>query len=94
MPPPHRISRQSQYAIRKREAIFEILGRKCRECGAREDLEFDLIVPDHEPKSHHGKLSWSQRMKFYCRQLMAGNLQVLCSPCNTRKGGRNLADDY
>ena len=26
-----------------------------------------------------------QRMIFYCRQLSAGNLQVLCSKCNSRK---------
>lgn len=73
------------YCQRKRAAIFEVLGRKCAKCRATTDLEFDVIVPVGGPKSHHGKLSWCARMAFYCRQLAAGNLQVLCGRCNGAK---------
>ena len=77
--------RNTLLAHKKREAIFEILGRKCAACGAKEDLEFDLIVPQREVKSHHGKMSFHTRLIFYCRMLAAGNVQVLCSKCNSRK---------
>ncbi len=75
----------SLYAARKREAIFEIFGKKCAACGHTKNLEFDVIVPTKDAKSHHGNLSWAARMSFYCRQLVAGNLQVLCSRCNSAK---------
>ena len=77
--------RMTEYAVRKRTAIFEVLGQKCAACGVTKDLEFDVIVPTKQVKSHHGKFSFAQRMIFYCRQLSAGNLQVLCTKCNSRK---------
>ena len=70
---------------RKQEAIFEVLGRKCAACGITEKLEFDVIVPTPKAKSHHESMGSLMRMIFYCRQLSAGNLQVLCSKCNSRK---------
>jgi hypothetical protein len=79
------MNRTTLLAIRKREAIFEVLGRKCAACGCSANLEFDVIVPQAEPKSHHGKYSFAQRQIFYCRMLSAGNLQVLCSRCNSSK---------
>ena len=77
--------RMTEFAHRKKTAIMEVLGNKCAACGAKENLEFDVIVPQREPKSHHAKFSFAQRMIFYCRMLAAGNLQVLCSSCNSRK---------
>jgi 5-methylcytosine-specific restriction endonuclease McrA len=79
------MSAQAQYSVRKREAIFEIFGKKCAACGDTKNLEFDVIVPTKDAKSHHSSMSWSGRMAFYCRQLVAGNLQVLCSRCNSSK---------
>lgn len=77
--------RMTAFAYRKRDAIFEVLGNKCAACGSVKNLEFDVIVPQAMPKSHHGNFSFAQRMIFYCRQLSAGNLQVLCSKCNSSK---------
>lgn len=82
------MSRQSEYYHRKRNAIFEILGRKCANCPATEDLEFDVIIPQGDPKAHHGRMSSSARVAFYWRQLLAKNLQVLCSRCNSSKCAR------
>ena len=78
----------TEFAYRKRQAIFEVLGKKCAACGVTEKLEFDVIIPQPQAKSHHQDFSFAQRMIFYCRQLSAGNLQVLCSECNSRKGRR------
>ena len=77
--------RMTEFAIRKRSAIFEVLGPKCAACGVKDDLTFDVIIPTKKPNSHHSVMSFSHRMIFYCRQLSAGNLQVLCSRCNSRK---------
>lgn len=77
------------FAQRKREAIFEVLGRRCAACGSVKDLEFDVICPTPHTKSHHQNFSFAQRMIFYCRQLCGGNLQVLCSKCNSSKGRAN-----
>lgn len=79
------MNRNSSAAAAKRDAILLILGRRCVKCGAKDSLEFDVIRPVGEPKAHHQKMCWLSRMNFYCRQLSAGNLQVLCSKCNGAK---------
>lgn len=79
------MNRYSSLAAAKRDAIFLVLGKRCVLCGAKDSLEFDVIRPVGEPKGHHQKMSWGQRMNFYCRQLSAGNLQILCDKCNGAK---------
>jgi len=75
--------RQRDWARRTRDSILELLGEKCKKCKQRYDLEFDCIIP--VGNEHHRKMEWSHRMSFYRKQLAAGNLQILCSPCNSRK---------
>lgn len=54
---------------RVRDLVFERDGRRCRHCGAEDDLAIDHIMP---------------RAKGGTDEL--DNLQVLCRPCNSRKG--------
>lgn len=61
-----------------------VLGPFCAHCGSVNCLTFDCIRPTGD--AHH-RLSSVARMTYYVRQFNAGNLQVLCSACNTRKGG-------
>lgn len=75
--------RQRQWAERTRDAIFDILGRVCVDCGATEQLEFDCIIP--QGNKHHREMEWSWRMSFYRQQLANGNLAVRCQVCNGRK---------
>lgn len=58
------------------------LGNRCVICGRTECLTFDCIRPMGH--SHHC-MNGNQRLRFYYRQWRAGNLQVLCAECNTRK---------
>jgi hypothetical protein len=63
---------------------MELLGPKCGWCGTTEDLTFDCIVPTGD--DHH-RGSTDQRMRFYLYQHYEhGNVQVLCAPCNGKKG--------
>ncbi len=71
------------WAKRKRRELMELLGNVCAHCGTDENLEFDCISPRGDAH-HRGEAS--QRMCFYRRQFREGNLQVLCSVCNGRKG--------
>jgi 5-methylcytosine-specific restriction endonuclease McrA len=77
----------SQKAETLRDALFLILGKHCVHCGSRSNLTFDIKIPESVdlPLNHHRKFSWYRRMKFYRTQMLKGNLQVLCSSCNTKK---------
>ena len=76
-------ARQKDWAKRTRERLLRILGGKCRHCGTTECLTFDCIIA--QGHWHHA-LDTSSRMSFYRAQMRAGNLQVLCSRCNSIKG--------
>lgn len=76
--------RQRIWASKKRDELRALLGGKCAYCGAKKDLEFDVIFPIDS--THHREMDTSWRMSFYRQQLANGNLQLLCSPCNSRKG--------
>lgn len=74
---------EKEWAKRKRRELMALLGNVCAHCGADENLEFDCI----SPRGHrHHRGDASQRMCFYRRQFREGNLQVLCTVCNARKG--------
>lgn len=76
-------ARQKQWARRERARLIGVLGGKCVDCGAVDDLEFDCIYPmghDHHPWES------SARISFYRGQLAAGNLALRCKVCNGRKG--------
>lgn len=77
-------ARQKEWARRKRVELTELLGGKCAQCGSTEGLEFDCKQACGD---RHHRMDTSARMSFYRAQHKAGNLQLLCSPCNTRKSG-------
>jgi hypothetical protein len=80
-------ARQREWARKSRESIFDVLGRVCVGCGTTENLTLDVIVAPENGDKHH-RMEWSWRTSFYRKELAAGNLQVMCDVCNTRKGGK------
>jgi 5-methylcytosine-specific restriction endonuclease McrA len=75
-------SRQVIWAQKAKLHLRNLLGNACARCGAREDLEFDCIVP--QGHAHH-TVGTVGRATFYRRQFEAGNLQLLCGPCHVAK---------
>jgi 5-methylcytosine-specific restriction endonuclease McrA len=65
------------------------LGGVCAACGTVENLEFDCIAA--RGHRHHG-MSSDQRACFYRAQFRLGNLQLLCTSCNARKGDMSQED--
>lgn len=82
--------RQQRAARKLRDWLFLQLGRRCRQCGSTENLEFDCVLQTGDSK-HHREMSWDQRMRFYVRQHRIGNLQVLCDKCHGKKTAK---EDY
>jgi hypothetical protein len=74
---------EQEWATRNRRELLELFGNVRAHCGTDENLDFDC-VPPRGHKHHRGDAS--QRMCFYRRQLLEGNLQVLCMACNAREG--------
>lgn len=64
--------RRTPMPQRVRQLVLERDGRYCRHCGTTERLTIDHITPVR----HGGRLEDPE------------NLQVLCQPCNSRKGAR------
>jgi len=65
--------------------MMATLGGICRACGATNCLTFDCIKP---MGGQHHKLSSVGRVCFYREQLRRGNVQLLCSSCNSKKGAK------
>lgn len=63
--------------------MLRVLGAKCKACGTDKCLTFDCIHPTGD---RHHRLSSVNRITYYLKQMRAGNLQVLCSACNSAKG--------
>lgn len=76
--------RQKQWARRRRQHLLLMLGGRCRTCGTREALTFDLISPGGD---QHHRMEASTRCSFYSAEMRRGNLQILCAVCNSIKGG-------
>ena len=79
-------SRQVIWARRVKQELREIMGERCRRCGATEELEFDCIEPQGH---HHHQVGTVGRATFYRLQHKIGNLQLLCPDCHSIK---TLAD--
>jgi 5-methylcytosine-specific restriction endonuclease McrA len=73
--------RQNEWAARVRQKLIEQLGGKCTAWGDTdpEKLEFDHINGRYYIVN---ELSSSHRMSVYRREAAAGELRLLCSPCN------------
>lgn len=82
-------ARQVIWARSKREELFLLLGGCCRECGCGDELTFDCIEPQGD---WHHRIGFTWRMSYYRQQHVAGNLQLLCVSCNSRKGNTPPAD--
>jgi 5-methylcytosine-specific restriction endonuclease McrA len=63
------------------------LGGACAACRATSSLEFDCIVPMGH--GHH-RGSAPERISFYRKQMLAGNVQILCSHCNGIKSDLSM----
>jgi len=68
---------------RVRAALLKQLGGKCKKCGSRQELTFDHI---HGRDYALEKMSQSGRLCRIKREAKQGLIQVLCNPCNARKG--------
>lgn len=87
--PESRKKRQRRFYHTIRLFLITELGGVCQNCGATEDLEFDLKIPSDKRvkgKAFHHVTSSTNRISFYRKQYYLGNLGLLCSPCNSKKG--------
>jgi len=67
-----------------KESLLNLLGNKCVNCGATEDLEFDHI---HATKTYTScRMASLDRLRRYQEEISRGEIQLLCGPCNRKKG--------
>ena len=78
-------NRQVRWAREKRAWLIRVLGGVCAHCGVAVCLTFDCKKATGD--KHH-RMSSTQRMSFYLGQARRGNLQLLCSACNSKKGAK------
>jgi 5-methylcytosine-specific restriction endonuclease McrA len=83
-------ARQKAWARKARRALLEKHGAVCAICGHWRTLTLDVIVPV-DRGDHHRRKDPSARVSFYRAQDRAGNLQVLCLGCNSRKAASDKA---
>lgn len=76
-------SRQAIWAANEKFRLRVILGGRCARCGLQHCLTFDCIKPTGD--KHH-RMGSTARVAFYKAQMAKGNLQLLCSACNSAKG--------
>ena len=67
------------------DALKKLLGAKCVYCGSKEKLQLDHINPS---KIMMRDMSRSKREWHYFAEILKGNIQLLCYPCNLEKGDR------
>lgn len=73
---------KSLRAARSSKSLQDALGGVCLVCRVPDDLQFDCIAP--RGHAHH-LMSHPERIRFYWREFLAGNLQLLCRRCHLRK---------
>jgi hypothetical protein len=78
---------QSIWAASEKRTMKAILGDRCVRCGVNNCLTFDCIKPTGH--GHH-KMGSVARVRFYQQQMRLGNLQLLCSECNSAKGAKPM----
>jgi len=72
--------RNTLNARRRKEFLFNILGRYCISCFSTKNLRFDHIAGrNYNPRD----LSYLSRLRRYMKEVE--NLQVLCEECNNYK---------
>jgi len=81
-------AKRSKYLQQRLELIAD-LGDRCARCSRTDSLEFDCIFP--AGNKHHGQ-SLYDRMRFYVRQHMLQNLQLLCTHCHELKSANDKRD--
>lgn len=79
------------WAAKKRQELFDLLGRVCVLCGRTEqeadDAGFSLEFDHPHGRSYNLRaLNRWQRVIQYRRDLEAKNLRVVCSECNKSQG--------
>ena len=67
------------------DTLKKLLGAKCVYCGSKEHLQFDHINPSNIMMRD---MSRSKREWHYFKEILKGNIQLLCYPCNLEKGDR------
>jgi len=70
--------RVTAYKMRRNELILQ-LGARCEICGSEENLEFDHPYGRDWVARKQNRL---HRLRLYARDYAAGNLRLLCGPCN------------
>lgn len=84
--PEHTSRLQYEWNLRRRRAVLEMLGGKCRACG--EDEEIVLQIDHINPIRRGGRaiLSGSNTIgRLLSGSLAPSEVQILCANCHVRK---------